>query len=126
MTIAAYGRFTEAGIRRIAAERAARLEAERMAALPKPVPAAEPEPEGTVVAFVSPMRALITRIAEDHGLTYADMIGKSRKRHIVAARYEAIWAVKDARPCMSLPKIGRLFGKDHKTILHALNKRGTI
>lgn len=126
MTIAAYGRFTEAGIRRIAAERAARLEAERMATLPQPVPVAEPEPENTVVAFVSPMRALITRIAEDHGLTYADMIGKSRRKHIVQARHEAIWAVRDARPDMSLPQIGRLFHKDRTSILHALRKRGQL
>lgn len=97
---------------------------------PEPVAAPEPEkapePESTVVPFATPMRALILSIAREHGLTYADMIGKSRRKHIVQARHEAIWAVRDARPDMSLPQIGRLFHKDHTSILHALRKRGQL
>lgn len=124
MTIAAYGRFTEAGIRRIAAERAARLEAERMATLPKSAPVAETEPESTVIAFVSPVREIINDVAARHGLTYQDIIGASRFKNIVTARMDAIVEVHKARPTMSLGQLGKAFHRDHTTILHALRKRG--
>ncbi|MBX3751922.1 MAG: hypothetical protein KF897_17725, partial [Opitutaceae bacterium] len=51
--------------------------------------------------------------------------GASRTRHVVEARFEAIRLVRAARPDLSLPAIGRLFNRDHTTILHALKRAGT-
>jgi Bacterial dnaA protein helix-turn-helix len=66
---------------------------------------------------------IIRDIAKKHGITYADIIGPNRKRKFVMARHEAIHAVKQACPTISLPKLGRMFGgRDHTTILHALQK----
>lgn len=71
------------------------------------------------------IRQIINEVAEKHGVTYEDIIGKSRKANIVAARHEAIEAVHRARPKLSLNGIARHFGnRDHTTIFHALTKRG--
>jgi hypothetical protein len=66
---------------------------------------------------------IIRDIAKKYGITYADIIGPNRKRKYVMARHEAIHAVKQACPTKSLPELGRMFGgRDHTTILHALQK----
>lgn len=62
-------------------------------------------------------------VAHDHGLTFADLAGRSRKKHIVAARYSAIRLVR-AVSSMSYPQIGRMFNRDHTTVMHALGVLG--
>lgn len=52
-----------------------------------------------------------------------DIKGPRRGRHIMAARREAVYAVRTLRPDMSYPAIGRWFGgRDHSTILHSVRK----
>lgn len=52
-----------------------------------------------------------------------DIKGPRRGRHIIAARMEAVYAVRMLRPDMSYPAIGRWFGgRDHSTILHSVRK----
>lgn len=92
------------------------------------------EARSAVVAPRSPMtrpvltpadglRRIIELVARMHGATYAEVIGKSRKVRIVHARVAAIGAIKNIRPCMSLPAMGKLFGgRDHTTVLWALVK----
>lgn len=66
---------------------------------------------------------MIARIATEHGLPAGAITGKSRTKIVVAARFAAIMAVQAAHPHLSLPQIGRLFGKrDHTTILNALRR----
>lgn len=77
------------------------------------------------IIYQNEIKQIITAVAKEHGLTHEDIIGKSRKANIVAARYEAIEAVYRARPKLSLKGISRYFGdRDHTTIIHALTKRG--
>jgi chromosomal replication initiation ATPase DnaA len=138
MRVFAY-RATAAGIQRIASERGqpiAAIEAvETRTALVKP-PVALVQPaklvaglcvkEAVVVEFIPRTTAqkIIADTAHKHGLTYGDIISKSRRRHFVKARTEAIWALKDWKPCLSLHQLGRLMGgRDHTTMLHALQKR---
>lgn len=109
---------TMAGARRIAQERMAKLGVAQDTVEPQSVPAVSPEP------FVPPLRALITEIAEQHGLTYSHIIGPSRSHKVIAARFDAIAAVANARPTMSLNHLGNVFHRDHTTILSALRKRG--
>lgn len=71
---------------------------------------------------------IIARVAFWHGLTVADIMGKSRSDIIVAARHDAIAAVYlncriEGRQ-YSRPKLGQIFGLDHTTCLFALRKRG--
>lgn len=74
-------------------------------------------------------RELIGRVAAWHGLTYQDIIGRSRNRAIVEARFDAVAAVYLLRTIsgrqFSLPQLGRVFGgRDHTTVLYALRQRG--
>lgn len=107
------------------------------ACLPAPEPASEPPPapepasiETNVVHLAVTPRAeakqIIIDIARKHGLTYADLVGNRRFRHIIPARDEAIAAVKalsTGRESFSLPMVGRIFGgKDHTSVLAALRR----
>lgn len=71
-----------------------------------------------------PARQIIQMVATAKGFPLEEILGNSRNRSVVEARFDAIKAVADARPDMSTPQIGRIFGKDHTTIIHALSKRG--
>ncbi len=123
---AAYSRNTEAGARRIAAQ--------RVQALPPPVVAPEPQsaPVGLAVACnVIPFRypngsarRIVEMVARMHGVGYADIMSKARTDRISHARQAAVCAVKEAFPVWSLNQIGRLFGIDHTSVLHAYQKRG--
>lgn len=70
------------------------------------------------------VRKVIEAVCERHEVSYTDVMSRSRFADIVACRHEAIVAVASAFPWMSLPKIGRVFGRDHTSILHALDKFG--
>jgi chromosomal replication initiation ATPase DnaA len=81
--------------------------------------------EPSVKPAAQTIRQIIANVASKHGLTHDDVVGKSRKANIIAARHEAIGEVYLARPHLSLKGIARHFGnKDHTTIFHALKKRG--
>lgn len=67
-------------------------------------------------------RAIIREVAERHGVTYRDIIDYDRHGRVMAARHEAILAVRQAKPHMSLPDLGRVFQRDHSTILSSLDR----
>lgn len=58
----------------------------------------------------------IEAVARIYGVTLKDVLGISRTRNIVRARQAAIWMVWFSRE-YSLPAIGRVFGKDHTSVL---------
>lgn len=137
MIVVAYQR-TQAGAMLRAAQRGRTL-GEALPApklLPVPVVALEPPPSPAkrVLSFpLSPYherRRIIDLMARMHGVTYADVLGRSRRRErIIPARQAAICAVKEWETingrAISMPLLGRLFGgRDHTTILHAMQKRG--
>ena len=64
--------------------------------------------------------AVIRAIADANLLTVDDLLGRSRAKHICAARKAAMRAVRERFPRDSVPMLGRLFDRDHTTILHAL------
>jgi hypothetical protein len=68
--------------------------------------------------------AMIDEIAKAHGLTLREVLGTCRDQKHVRARREAIVAVLKARPHLSYPQIGRIFRKDHTTVMHHLEKAG--
>jgi chromosomal replication initiation ATPase DnaA len=67
---------------------------------------------------------IIRLVATRHGVSVADIKGATRVFHIVAARQEAMALVYKLRPDLSLPAIGRIFDRDHTTVLHAVRKLG--
>lgn len=68
------------------------------------------------------VKAIIAEVALKHGFAVEDILGRSRVKGLIVARHEAIHEVAKARPSMSLPQLGRIFNRDHSTILSALNK----
>ena len=73
----------------------------------------------------TPVRALIERVATFHEIPYEVILGPRRDKKAVAARFDAIKAVHDARPDLSTPQIGKHFNRDHTSILHALGRLKT-
>lgn len=63
-------------------------------------------------------------VARHPGVTVEDVFGPCRKKHIILARFEAIAEIVEARPHWSYPTVGRLFNRDHTTILSALDRIG--
>ena len=66
---------------------------------------------------------LAHRIAIDHGVTLAMLIGRSRIRKVVEARYDCFRRYHEAG--FSAAEIGRRFDRDHTTVLYALNALAT-
>jgi hypothetical protein len=67
-------------------------------------------------------RAVVKLVSLKHGVHPRDIVGANRFRRTVAARHHAIWLVHTHCPWLSLPDVGRLFGRDHTTILYAISK----
>jgi chromosomal replication initiation ATPase DnaA len=67
---------------------------------------------------------IIKAMAEKHGVSVAEIKGKRRNRHITVARQEAMALAYEQRPDLALPQIGRVFGRDHTTVLYAVQKSG--
>lgn len=67
-------------------------------------------------------RAIILEVAARHGVDPDDLHGPSRLRRICRARWEAMRLLR-ARG-LSSPMIGRMFNRDHTSVLYALRKLG--
>jgi chromosomal replication initiator protein len=65
---------------------------------------------------------LLTEIAGILGFSVDALRGKSRQRPLVAARQEAMYVFRELTD-LSYPAIARLFGgRDHTTVIHAVEK----
>jgi len=79
------------------------------------------EPAQTKRAHI---KALIAKAATDNGVTYEAIMSRARPRDVCRARFAAITAVASAYPDMSFPRLGRIFNRDHSSIVHALMVSG--
>lgn len=70
------------------------------------------------------VRSIIAQVEREHGLPIGSIISPTRKAPVVKARFEAIVRAREARPDLSLPALGRIFRRDHTSILSALRKMG--
>ncbi len=61
-------------------------------------------------------------IAKENGMDIGLVLGRSRKKSVVAVRYKCIRAVADARPDLSTLRLGQIFNRDHTSILWALKQ----
>ena len=66
------------------------------------------------------IREIQQTVCAEFGISQADMLGRSRKASIVAARHHAMRLARATGA--SLPKIGRSFNRDHSTVHAALRK----
>ena len=64
------------------------------------------------------LRRAINRAAEHHGVTVAEIKGRSRLGRAAAARQDVFLALREAG--WSFPRIGRAMGRDHSTVMHGV------
>ncbi len=65
-------------------------------------------------------RAIVAEVADRNGVFLTEIAGKTRTRKVVAARNEAAYLVKAAKPEVPVLRMSGWFGRDHTTILFAL------
>ncbi|MGI8778512.1 MAG: chromosomal replication initiator protein DnaA [Acidimicrobiales bacterium] len=71
-------------------------------------------------------RMILDATADMFGMTIEDLIGKSRSRPLVTARQISMYVFRQLTD-FSYPAIGREFGgRDHTTVIHAVDKIGTL
>jgi hypothetical protein len=70
------------------------------------------------------IKSIISETCKRHGVSYEQVMSRCRIRSLVDARHEAIAEVKRAYPLMSLLHMGRIFKRDHTTLIFALKKQG--
>ena len=65
---------------------------------------------------------ILSTVAESTGISVTEITGDKRSRQIVEARHLAMYLARELTDA-SLPKIGeRIGGRDHTTVLHAVDK----
>lgn len=64
------------------------------------------------------IRAIAKHVCAEAGMKIPDIMGRSREAHLCRVR-ELIWFIAHENG-VSLPQIGRVFGRDHTTILNGL------
>lgn len=65
-------------------------------------------------------RELVLTAQHQTGVAWRSLTEKRNHKHLVRARWQAFKVFRDAG--YSLPEIGRVFGKDHTTVLHGLKR----
>lgn len=75
-----------------------------------------------VVVPPAPWEEIVGRVAAAHGYSLTDILSPRRDTKLVFARQDAMLALQEARPLLSLPTLGRLFHRDHSTVLHGLRR----
>ena len=66
-------------------------------------------------------KAIIECVCGYFGISYDDMMGKSRAKPYVYPRQIAMYLAR-THSSLSFPDLGRAFGRDHTTVLHAVQK----
>jgi hypothetical protein len=77
-----------------------------------------PEPVGLLD---TDQQALVMLRDGHSGYTRDELVGKDRATRLVAARHAVMWRMRRELG-LSLPAIGRLFGRDHTTVLNGIRR----
>ncbi len=84
-----------------------------------------PMAKDCIAAFVSGVEApqvtaekIISRVSKKYGVTEEEIYGRKRTKHIASARNISIYIIRTVTE-MSFPTIGKLFDRDHSTIISA-------
>ena len=64
---------------------------------------------------------IITQACLSYDVSYVQVMSKKRNRRYVEPRQVSMYLMRTLIPEMSLTDIGRIFRKDHTTVLHAYN-----
>lgn len=67
---------------------------------------------------------IVLEVLQDFpGVCWEDVLSPRRSRGLIKPRHACINAVCEQRPDLSFPAVGRIFHRDHTTILHAVYGR---
>jgi chromosomal replication initiator protein len=86
---------------------------------------------GTLLPSSGPSRhrldplAIVSACAQHFGLPTSVLLGRSRTRPLVMARHLAMYLCRELTD-LSLVEIGRAFGRDHTTVMYAIDKVGEL
>ena len=69
-------------------------------------------------------RQIVREIAEVYGVSPKAIWTGGRTHDVIRAKREAIAAIMQAKPHLSFPDVGRMFGLDHTTIMHHAQSAG--
>ena len=64
---------------------------------------------------------IFSAITDRYGISREDMVGKKREKAIAEARHISIYLIREITE-MSLPNIGKLYDRDHTTVLSSYQK----
>jgi hypothetical protein len=81
------------------------------------VRADEPVGRGDVSVDVE---TVLVEVAAESGVSVDELLGRSRQKYVVWARQRAMLRLRKGG--WSLPAIGRVFGRDHTTVLYGVRK----
>lgn len=77
----------------------------------------------TSVTHLTPIRRIIELTAQDFGVPAEEIVSDRRSQEITIPRQVAFYLARELTPS-SLPAIGRVFHRDHTTILSGVNALG--
>lgn len=69
--------------------------------------------------FMASVDQIVNVIAKQLDVKPTDLYSNSRRRELVAGRQYAYWIIGKCWPRVSITQIGRVFNKDHATVLHS-------
>lgn len=98
--------------------------AQRMRATPLQPPPSRPEELPAPVqrlGRVAIEEILVERVAERMGYRFDDLVGEARERNITEARHVAMALVREQTD-LSYPAIGKLFNRDHTTVMSGVQR----
>lgn len=84
------------------------------------------EPKSTSRRNRKPARQIMAEVAAEYQIKVSDIIDPCRNRWHVKARCKAMRLVAAEWEWLSYPAIGKLFHRDHSTVMYHLNKGGGI
>jgi chromosomal replication initiation ATPase DnaA len=62
------------------------------------------------------MAVIIETVSAETGISSEEILGRGRCAHVALARQYAMWKCREQG--YSFPLIGRVFGRDHSTVMH--------
>ncbi len=68
------------------------------------------------------VREVIARVSSERGVSEAEILSRCGINHVVSARHEAIRQLAAERPQWSSVRIGKMFDRDHSTVLYILGR----
>lgn len=75
------------------------------------------------IAYRKPVKRIVDDVLREYpGITWQDIVSAKRTKHLIEPRHRCMVEVFTIRPDLSFPMIGKIFQRDHTTILHAVRK----